>query len=128
MASIKQWMEQNPNQLPTGFVSPNGDFYFANFLEHCAMASEICEWFGYETSYVGRREDPLSVLEDKGWIHITGATYFEHGLQILYTTRFFTEEQKNCLLPIIENPPRPLTKGTIFRLKYQFPDINWEKK
>ena len=126
--TIKDYMEQNPNQIPTGFVSPEGKFYYASFLEHCAMADEICEWYGYKTGGYGYNspgKDPLTTLEDKGWIHITVSSFFEHGINILFTAFAFTEEQKNCLRPLIENPPIPFTKSSIHTLKYEFPDIDF---
>jgi len=124
--TIKDWMKQNPNQLPSGFLSPDGKFYFAGFLEHCAIAGELCDWYGYEAGYGSLEKEPLIVLENKGWVHITGSKIFERGLHILFTTDFLTEEQKNSLRPLIENPPLPLSKSSIHGLKYEFPDIEFE--
>ena len=120
MATIKDFMIEHPKDLPCGFISPKGEFFHAPYLQHSALAEEICDWFGYEG------KDALTTLEDNGWVHITVTTFIEHGLHIMIIKDFLTEEQKICLRPLLENPPMQLTKISKKWLSREFPDIEFE--
>lgn len=117
--NILDFMNENPGVIPYGFVSPDGDFFHSDFLNHIADAETICKAYHYDTS----EQDALSLLEDLGWVHITACTFLDKGMHIMQVKDFLTEAQKSCLRPLLENPPMPFTKSTIHFLKYEFPDI-----
>lgn len=121
MASLSSWMEEHPKEVPTGYVAPNGDFYYAAYLEHWYMADEICNWFGYDS-----KNDPQGVLEEKGWVHITISVLGEHNTKIFFKDHL-TEMQKITLRPLVENPPLYFSKlDAKWILKKEFPDVNFE--
>lgn len=41
MSSMKEFMNKYDGQVPTGFVSPEGAFFYSSVLEHYATADEI---------------------------------------------------------------------------------------
>lgn len=97
-------MAKNPGEVPTGYVAPNGDFYYVAYLEYWSIANEICDWFGYTST-----NDPQGAFEEKGWVHITVSVVVRHNIKILFKNHL-TEMQKIALRPLVENPPLPFSK------------------
>lgn len=123
MVSLASWMEENPGEVPTGYIAPNGDFYYAAYLEHWYMADKICDLFNYNYNY-----DSQSVLEEKGWVHITISVLGEHNTKIFFKDHL-TEMQKITLRPLVENPPLRFSKlDAKWILKEEFPDVEFEWK
>jgi len=59
--TLANWIKENPNKIPTGFISPTGDFFYAMPLEFQYMAEEICDWYGYKVN------DPIKFLRERDW-------------------------------------------------------------
>jgi len=115
MASLSTWMEEHPDWFPSGYLSPDGIFFYADYLEHWFMAAEICDWFGYD------KYDPQEELDNKGWVHITRSTLC-HCMIVDYN--HLTDIQKIELKPLIENSPLPFMKSERRHIGYDFPDVD----
>ena len=48
--SLKSFMEKNSNLFPSGFISPDGDFHYADYMEHWEIADLLCHSYKYDTS------------------------------------------------------------------------------
>lgn len=116
MASLTVWREEHPDSFPSGYMSPDGNFFYADYLEHWSMADEICDWFHYEYD-----NDPQVALLENGWVHLTRSTIM-HTMVIGY--RKLNEVQKTELRPLLENLPLPLMASEKWGIGREFPDID----
>lgn len=85
------------DELKTGFMSPSGDFYETEYMEHLHIADEL---YGsiHDSACVS---DPEEELMKEGWLSIHVLTMFEHGF--LFSFRgHLTSEQIKIIKPIVE--------------------------
>lgn len=93
---LRSTLESNP-PINLGWLSPNGRFFEAGYLEHLEKARDICrEIYGIEEP-----STPDEILMEKGWVHITESTIFEYMFMFLFYGHL-TMEQKQYLKPICE--------------------------
>ena len=106
-------MKKEPfNELNTGWLSPNGNFYPTEYMEHLAVADEIWNRLYNEMppNDVDRR------LVNLGWCEIHCVTYLEHGFLFNYN-RHLTQEQKMIIKPIFENNKHRILKSSLMDLE-----------
>lgn len=87
--------------LPTGWLSPEGKFHECEYMDHMAVAEDLCEEYGYEDDNYIKDE----VLLDHGWAHLTITTFFSHNWMIMWKDDYMnhlTQDQKAYLKPYIE--------------------------
>ena len=99
---VKGWRimlkKETFNELRTGWLSPDGDFYPTGYMEHLAVADEI--W-----SSIYNNSPPNDVdrrLVKLGWCDIKYLTFLEHGFLFNFE-RHLTPEQKSVIQPVFEN-------------------------
>jgi len=114
--TLSSWLEEYPKHFPSGYMSPSGEFFYADYLEHWALADEICDWFHYESN-----NDPQAVLLEHGWVHLTRSTIM--GCMVIGYGKL-TDIQKIELKPLLENLSLPLMASEKYTIGRDFPDID----
>ena len=116
--TLKSFIEKNPNTFASGFVAPDRDFFPCDYMEHWDMARKICSWYKYDDSM----RDPETIIEEKGWIHITRSTLM--GCLMIMGERRWTEAQIEAIRPLVENPPCALSPVADLEYGQYYPDID----
>jgi len=84
--------------LPTGWLSPTGDFYECAVYEHIAMARELI--------HTEHRAD--EILVNGGWVSIT-ISQLGNKEYYIWWKNFLQDEQKNFLKKYFENESVPVS-------------------
>ena len=95
------------NELKTGWLSPGGDFYLTEYMEHLGVADEI--W--YELYGLPIPNDSDRRLVNLGWCEIQCMTFMEHGFLFNFE-RHLTPEQKMIIKPIFEDNKQRVLKSS----------------
>ena len=102
------------NKLNTGWMSPNGDFYPAGYMEHLAVADEIwrMNYGDFPPNDVDRQ------LVSFGWCGIHCVTFIDHGFLFSFN-RHLTPEQKLVIKPVFEDNKQRIIESSRR-------DLEWE--
>lgn len=103
------------DELRTGWMSPDGDFYPTGYMEHLAVADEI--W-----NELYNEEAPKDVdrrLVRLGWCEIHCMTFLEHGFLFNFE-RHLTPEQRFIIKPVFEDNKHRLIKSNLSDLEAEF--------
>lgn len=93
--------KQQFDQLQTGWMAPNGDFYPCGYMEHIHTADMIIESMPDEEY----SSDPENVLKKKGWVEIHMLTYLQHKWLFDFYGHL-TPEQKQVIKSAFEKQDR----------------------
>lgn len=106
------------DKLKTGWMSPDGDFYPCEYMEHISAAYEI-----WDKMYKDLFPDITCLLDQKliefGWCEIQVITFMEHGFLFNFA-RHLTPEQKRVIKPVFEENKHFLIKSTLLDLEEEF--------
>lgn len=106
------------DKLKTGWMSPDGDFYPCEYMEHISVAYEI-----WDKMYKDLFPDITCLLDQKliefGWCEIQVITFMEHGFLFNFA-RHLTPEQKRVIKPVFEENKHFLIKSTLLDLEEEF--------
>ena len=103
------------NDLKTGWMSPEGDFYPTEYMEHLATADEI--WtisFGDPSP-----NDVDRKLVSSGWCEIHCLTFREHGFLFNFEGHL-SPEQKAVIKPVYEENKHRILKSSALDLEEEF--------
>lgn len=106
--------------MPIGWLSPSGEFFKCDFLEHIYFAEKLAKQLG------ASEEDHYDdYLLNHGWVHLTVTTFFSHGWAVIfpYNVEHLTVEQHNFLKPYVEENINFLSDVCKTDLKYEFEDL-----
>ena len=112
-------MKKEPfDELKTGWMSPGGDFYPCEYMEHIPAAYEI-----WDEMYKNLFPDITYLLEQKliefGWCEIQVINFMEHGFLFNFA-RHLTPEQKQVIKPVFEDNKHRLIKSSLSDLEGEF--------
>jgi len=99
---------QTSNELKTGWLSPDGDFYPCAVYEHLSLARKILQ-----DEYANRADEKL---QNKGFAEITISQLGIKEWRV-YWKNFLTEQQKNFLKPYFEDNILPMSD--IIRIRWE---------
>ena len=106
------------DELKTGWMSPDGDFYPCEYMEHIPTAYEI-----WDEMYKDLFPDTTYNLEQKlielGWCEVQCITFMEHGFLFNFA-RHLTPEQKRVIKPVFEDNKHRLIKSSLSDLEEEF--------
>lgn len=106
------------DELKTGWMSPDGDFYPCEYMEHIPLAYEI-----WDEMYANLFPDITYNFEQKliefGWCEIQVITFMEHGFLFNFA-RHLTPEQKRVIMPVFEDNKHRLIKSSLSDLEEEF--------
>lgn len=88
-------------EQPKGFLSPTGELIECQYMEHYAIAQEICDKNGWISWH------PIDALEARGYVHLTSTRLLGHEYFVIWD-RPLTPEQIHFLKPIFETPDEEL--------------------
>lgn len=90
--SREQRYPKNSPEFEYGWISPEGETYNTGYEGHSSSAKAICEEIGYD-AYTAER-----VLEEKGWIKVTGSRNNGVFEKAVYVEKFLiTKKQADTL-------------------------------
>lgn len=103
------------NELKTGFMSPSGDFYETEYMEHLHIADELYESI-HGSACVS---DPEEELMKERWLSIHVLTMFEHGFLFKFMGHL-TSEQIKIIKPVVEDNWNRIIKTNRRELEMEF--------
>lgn len=95
------------NELKTGWMSPNGDFYPAGYMAHLSVADKI--WKMNYGEFPPNDVDMRLVLF--GWCEINFLAFIDHGFLFNFY-RHLSPEQKNIIKPIFEDNKQRIVESS----------------
>lgn len=104
------------SELETGWISPGGEFYPTEYMEHIATARELY-WELYKDEYIPNDVD--EVLLDHGWLEIQMITYLDHGY-LFHFRRHLTAEQIRSIKATCEANMHRIIKSNRSELQEEF--------
>ena len=112
-------MKKEPfDELKTGWMSPNGDFYPCEYMEHIPAAYEI-----WNEMYKDLFPDTTYPLDQRliefGWCEIQVINFMENGFLFNFA-RHLTPEQKRVIIPVFEDNKHRLIKSSLSDLEEEF--------
>ena len=87
--------------VPTGWLSPEGQLYECDYFEHLSLAREIAEKIGasYEELYLADK-----YLLNNGWVHLSITMFLGHGWLVTFPEiGTISQEQRQFLKPYVED-------------------------
>ena len=101
--------------LDTGWMSPDGGFYPAEYTEHLRVADEIWK------SYFGEipPNDVEQQLLKRQFVCIRCVTFMEHGF-VFDFNRHLTQDQITAIKPVVENSWNRLIASSRHDLEDEF--------
>ena len=107
--------KQEFKSLAPGWMSPDGDFFPAEYMEHLHVADEIWkEYFGEVSP-----NDVEQQLLKKQFICIRCVTFMEHGFLFDFD-HHMTQEQVRVIKPVVEDSWGRLIKSSRLDLEEEF--------
>ena len=102
-----------------GWLSPDGKLYECGYMEHLAVADEICRQLGVDLETVQHKDD---YLLEHGWVHLTCTTFFEHKWFVIFphNTDRLTQAQHDFLKPYVEDNIDWISDLCRTDIKYEF--------
>lgn len=103
------------DELKTGFMSPSGDFYETEYMEHLYIADEL-----YKSIHgLACVSDSEEELLKEGWLSIHTLMMIDHGFLFEFRGHL-TSEQIRIIKPVVEENWNHIIKSNRRELEIEF--------
>lgn len=109
-------MTKRMTKLHTGFLSPTGEFYPCDYMEHMTVAKEILETLYPDEWFI----DPEDILRRNGWVDIHKSLPTKQYSFYWDPRGNLTPEQKHIIRPIVEENTGDISSNSMYLLMCEF--------